>query len=61
MSRLKDLRKERKLTQNEIAKILGTKQRTYSHYENGTRKIPITLLIRLSDYYNVSIEYIIKK
>ena len=59
MSRLKDLREDRDLTQQDIAKILNISQRSYSHYELEDRQIPLDLLIKLADYYNVSVDYII--
>lgn len=56
--RLKDLREDRDLYQKEIADLLGTTQQQYSRYEVGERLIPIDKLIKLADYYNVSIDYI---
>ena len=57
--RLKDLREDRDLTQGTIAEFLNIKQNTYSQYENGRRQIPIELLIKLADYYNVSVDYVL--
>ena len=57
--RLKDLREDRDLTQGTIAEYLNIKQNTYSQYENERRQIPIELLIKLADYYNVSVDYIL--
>ena len=59
--RLKELREDKDLTQAEIAKILNISQRAYSHYEIGSREIPLELLIKLADYYNVSLDYIVKR
>ena len=57
--RIRDLREDHDLKQQDLAKILNINQRTYSHYENGTRKIPLDLLIALADYYNCSIDYLL--
>lgn len=57
--RIKNLREDADLTQNDIGKILNISQRTYSHYENGTRSFPLELLIRLANYYNVSLDYLV--
>ena len=59
INRIRNLREDSDLTQNEIAVILHVSQRTYSHYENGTRKIPLDVLIGLADYYNCSIDYLL--
>lgn len=59
MKRLLELRQEHNLTQSQLAAILNISQRSYSHYETGSRQIPIELLIALADYYDVSIDYIV--
>ena len=58
LKRLKDLREDNDLTQEEIAHILGISQRTYSYYENGQRTIPIEAFIKLADFYETSIDYL---
>ncbi len=57
--RLKSLREDLDLTQNAVAMYLNIKQNTYSQYESGKRQLPIDVLIKLSDYYNVSTDYIL--
>jgi len=57
--RIIDLREEKDWTQTEVARRLNVSQRAYSHYENGTRQIPIDLLIRLAQLYKVSTDYIL--
>lgn len=57
--RIQDLRVDSDLSQREISEILHITQRSYSHYETGTRGIPIEMLIRLADYYNTSIDYLV--
>lgn len=57
--RLQALREDADLTQRELGEYLHTSQRAYAHYENGTRSIPIEMLIRLARYYNTSIDYLV--
>ena len=56
--RLKIIREQRGYKQKEIAEYLGTTQQYYSDYENGKRDIPIRIYIKLSDFYNVTIDYL---
>lgn len=57
--RIKDLREDNDKTQKELAEYLGMKQPQYYRYENGLRDIPTDILIKLSKYYNVSVDYIL--
>ncbi|MCM1467913.1 MAG: helix-turn-helix transcriptional regulator [Alistipes sp.] len=57
--RIRDLREDADLTQKEIAEILHISQRAYSHYESGTRGIPLGVLIDLADFHKVSIDYLL--
>lgn len=57
--KIKDLREDNDLTQAQIAKFLMCDQSLYSKYERGERDIPLKLLIRLSEYYNVSLDYLV--
>lgn len=57
--RLKDLREDHDYTQTELANMLGISQRGYSHYEKGDNDIPTEILIRLSQIYNTSTDYIL--
>lgn len=59
MTRLKELRKEKKLTQSDVAKHLGISIQAYSHYELGTAEPTIDNLIKLAKYYDVSVDYLI--
>lgn len=59
MNRLKDLREDKDLLQKDIAKMLNMSQTGYSKYEVGTNDIPTDVLIKLSYFYNVSIDYIL--
>ena len=59
MSRIKDLREDKDLTQSDIAKILNVSQVAYSYYELGKRQLPIDLLIKLAKFYNTSTDYLL--
>lgn len=59
--RLKDLREDSDKLKREIAKELGISQQYYSQYELGHFTIPVELLIKLADMYNVSIDYITER
>jgi len=59
--RLKELRKEYKLTQIEIAKILNTSRSTWTGYEYGKYQIPTLLLYELSKRYKYSMDYMLGK
>lgn len=56
---LKIIRKERKLNQLKVAMDLSISREALSHYENGKRNPDLNMLIRLSNYFNVSIDYLI--
>lgn len=56
LKRLKELRKVNNYTQDYVAEVLGTTRQTYSHYENGRRKISSETLYKLALLYNVSID-----
>lgn len=58
---LKLLRKDKKLTQKEIAEKLNINQRTYCTYEKGTREPDISMLIKLADFHKVSIDYLLDR
>ena len=57
--RLKDLREDSDIKQQELADLLHIRQNTYSQYENENRQIPIDMLIQLAYFYNVSVDYIL--
>ena len=56
--RLRDLREDGQIKQQEIADILKTTQQTYSIWERGDREIPFHHVITLAKFYDVSIDYI---
>ena len=57
--RIRDLREDRDLKQRQIADFLNCSQQVYSNYELGQRDIPTDILIKLSNYYNVSVDYLL--
>ena len=57
--RIRDMREDNDLTQQQISKILLCDQSLYSKYERGEREVPITILIKLADYYKTSIDYLV--
>lgn len=58
--RLYDLRVDNDLTQQQVADYLVCNRQVYARYERGIREIPVSMLIKLSKLYNVSIEYILE-
>jgi len=59
IERIKDIREDHDLTQKEMAKILNIKRSTYSLWEIGINIIPLEYLIKFSDYFNYSIDYVL--
>lgn len=57
--RLRDLREDRDMTQKQMGELLSCSQRVYSNYECGDVDIPTVTLIKLADFYNVSVDYIL--
>lgn len=57
--KIRDLREDSDLKQRQIAEYLNCSQRTYSGYELGQRDIPTEVLIKLANFYNVSIDYLL--
>ena len=57
--RIKDLREDRDLKQWQLAEYLNCSQQVYSNYELGQRDIPTYVLIKLSQFYGVSVDYLL--
>ena len=56
---IRNLREDADKTQTEIAEYLNVKQTTYSKYELGKINVPIEMLIKIADYYDVSLDYLV--
>lgn len=56
---IRNLREDNDLKQKTVASYLGVAQQTYSNYENGHRDIPLWAILKLSEYYKVSIDYLL--
>ena len=59
--RIRDLREDRDLNQTQIAKMLEMSQTGYSKYETGENDIPTAVLIKLADFYDTSIDYLLSR
>lgn len=57
--RMKELRKERKMTQQELADAFSVRVRTYQGYEYGDSYPEVAKLIALADYFDVSLDYLV--
>lgn len=55
--RIREERRERKLSQASVAKMLEVKQRTYSDYESGRLRLPLDSLMTLARFYGYSLDY----
>lgn len=60
-NRIRDLREDKDLNQTQVAKMLGMSQTGYSKYETGENDIPTAILIKLADFYNVSVDYLLNR
>lgn len=58
-NRIRDLREDRDLNQTAVAKMLGMSQTGYSKYETGENDIPTWVLIKLAQFYDTSIDYLL--
>ena len=58
---LKSIREDNDIKQRQIAQILNVSQNTYSQYETGVIPITAEALIKLADYYDVSIDYLLDR
>lgn len=57
IEKLRGIREDNDLTQQQIADVLGTSQTMYARYERGANEIPVRHLITLCGFYNVSADY----
>ena len=56
---IRNLREDKDLRQEDVAKMLNCTQACYSHYESGKRDIPTEVLMKLADFYGVSVDYLL--
>lgn len=59
--KLKELRKQKHISQTDLAKALNVKQTTISSYEKGKTQPPIEVLIDMANYFNVSLDYLLER
>ena len=59
--RIRALREDSDLNQTKMAAIIGMSQTGYSKYETGENDLPSSILIKLADFYNVSVDYILDR
>lgn len=59
--RIRDLREDKDLTQTAMGSILSCSQRVYSNYERGDVDIPTSTLIKIADFHNVSVDYLLER
>ena len=57
--RIRDLREDSDKTQREIAEFLNMQLTVYQRYERGEREIPLWAMIKLADFYKVSLDYMV--
>lgn len=57
--RIRDLREDNDLKQKDLASYLSVDQSTYSDYENGRINVPVDMLIKIAEYYNISLDYLV--
>ena len=58
-SRIRDLREDKDKTQKDIATLLNMQLTVYQRYERGEREIPLWAAIKLADYYEVTLDYLV--
>ena len=59
--RIRSLREDKDITQKQLSEILSCSQRVYSNYERGELDIPTDILIKLANYHNVSIDFLLSQ
>ncbi len=58
---LRAIREDNDIKQKDIAKYLNVSQNTYSQYETGVISLTAEVLIKLADYYNVSVDFLLDR
>lgn len=59
--RIRNLREDSDLTQQQVGEAINVPQRTYAYYESGQRMIPPHVLCALADFYTVSVNYLLER
>ncbi|MBQ9743249.1 MAG: helix-turn-helix transcriptional regulator [Ruminococcus sp.] len=59
--RIRDLREDCDLNQTQVAQMLGMSQTGYSKYETGENDLPTSVLIKLADFYDTSVDYLLNR
>lgn len=59
--RIRELREDKDMTQQQMGEFLSCSQRVYSNYERGELDIPTEILIKLAEFHNVSVDYILNR
>ncbi len=59
LEKMRGLREDNDLTQQQVAQVLGTSQTMYARYERGANEMPIRHLVTLCRFYNVSADYLL--
>lgn len=59
--RIRNLREDSDLTQQQVGEAINVPQRTYAYYESGQRMIPPHVLCALADFYKVSVDYLLER
>lgn len=60
-NRIRDLREDSDLSQRQLAEYLKVHQTTYSDYELGKLNIPVPVLLKLADFYDTSVDYLLRR
>ena len=59
--RIRNLREDSDLTQQQVGEAINVPQRTYAYYESGQRMLPPRVLCALADFYKVSVDYLLER
>lgn len=59
--RIRELREDKDLTQQKMGEFLSCSQRVYSNYERGELDIPTEILIKLAEFHNVTVDYLLNR
>jgi len=61
LRRIYDLREDNDLTQKAVAEYLGIQPNVYRRYEKGIRDFPLEIVMKLADFYRVSVDYLLER